>query len=45
MFRVRLTPFAVLFELDLALHKLSVLARPVVDAVALRAREFDELIL
>ena len=43
--RVRLTPFAVLLELDFARDKLPVLARPVVGAVALRTCESEKLIL
>jgi hypothetical protein len=40
-----LAEFAELLELDLALDKLAILARPVVDVLALLARKFDELIL
>jgi len=40
-----LAPLAVLFELDLALDELLVLAGPIVDASAFTAREFYELIL
>jgi len=43
--RVRLTPFAVLLELDFARDKLPVLAGPVVGAVALAACESEKLIL
>ncbi len=43
--RVSFAPFAVLFELNFARDKLTVLARPVVDAVALRTRESEKLIL
>ena len=43
--RVRLTPFAVLLELNFARDKLTVLARPVISAVALRTRESEKLIL
>jgi ADP-ribose pyrophosphatase YjhB (NUDIX family) len=39
------TPFAPLLEFYFALHELSILARPIVDAAALGAGEFDELIL
>ena len=42
---VLVTPLAIFFELDLAGDELPILARPIVDAVALRAREFDELVL
>ena len=42
---MQFAPFAVLLDIDLALHELAVLARPIVDAAALRAREFKELIL
>ncbi|TSC86503.1 MAG: hypothetical protein G01um10148_489 [Parcubacteria group bacterium Gr01-1014_8] len=45
MHGVRLTPLAVLLHFYLARNKLSVLAGPVVDACALRTREFYELIL
>ncbi len=45
MLRVRLAPFAVLLELNFARDKLPVLARPVVDAVTLRTRESEKLIL
>lgn len=38
-------PFAPLFELDLTLYKLAVLAAPVVYALALRAGELYELFL
>lgn len=38
-------PFAVLLELYFALHKLAVLARPVVDASTLGAGQFEKLIL
>ncbi|TSC68505.1 MAG: hypothetical protein G01um101456_618 [Parcubacteria group bacterium Gr01-1014_56] len=38
-------PFAVLFELNFANHQLLVLAGPVVDALALRALEFDQSVL
>ena len=39
------TPFAVLLELDFARDKLTVLARPVISAVALAACESEKLIL
>ena len=45
MLRVRLAPFAILLEFNFARDQLTVLARPVVDAVAFRAREFEKLIL
>ncbi len=45
MLGVCFTPFAVLLELNFARDKLPVLARPVIDAVALRARESEKLIL
>ena len=45
MWCLLLTPFTIFFELDLAGDELPILARPIVDAVALRAREFDELVL
>lgn len=38
-------PFAVLFEVDFSLDEFAILARPVVDACTLGAREFDELVL
>ena len=40
-----LAPFAKLHELDLALDFLAVLGRPVIDALALLARELDKVIL
>ena len=40
-----LAPFAVLLEIDFALDKLAVLARPVIDAAALGAGQFEKLIL
>jgi hypothetical protein len=43
--RVRSAPFAEFLELDLPLHQLAVLARPIIDASALRAREFEKLVL
>lgn len=45
MGRVRLAPPAILFKLDLALDKLAVLAAPVINALALAAGQFNELIL
>jgi len=45
MYRLSPAPLAVLFELYLALHELLVLARPVIDALAFIAREFDESVL
>ena len=45
MLGVFLAPAAVLFELDLAGHKLFVLAAPVVYALASTAGEFYEFIL
>lgn len=45
MFGVRLAPFAVLFELDLAGDEFSIAARPIVDAVAFGARQSEKLIL
>lgn len=43
--RLHLAPFAELFEVNLPLHQLAILARPVVDALALAAGKFDELFL
>ena len=43
--RVRLAPLAVFLEFDLALDKLAVFARPIVDATALAACELYKLIL
>jgi len=43
--RVDAAPFAVLFQVDLALDKLPILARPIIDAAALAARYFYQLIL
>ena len=40
-----LTPLTVLLEIDFALDKLAVLARPVIDAAALGAGQFEKLIL
>ena len=45
MLRVDAAPFAVLFQVNLALDELPVLARPIIDAAALTARYFYELIL
>ena len=45
MLSLRLAPFAILLEVDLALHKLSILAGPVIDTTALGAAQLDELIL
>ena len=45
MDRLLLAPFAVLFELDLASNKLLVLATPIVNTLAILAREFDESFL
>ena len=45
VFRVGLAPLAVLLELDLFGNKFSVLARPIIDVVALRAGDLYELIL
>ncbi len=42
---LRAAPLAPLLEFNLALDELTVFARPIIDAAALRAREFDELIL
>lgn len=42
---VRLAPFAIFLELDLAHDKLPVLTGPVVSAVALAACESEKLIL
>ena len=42
---MRPIPFAVFLELNFALYELPILARPVVNAPALLAREFYELIL
>jgi hypothetical protein len=39
------TPLAKLLELDFLRHELLVLAGPIVDVLARRALEFDELIL
>ena len=45
VFRVGSAPLAILLELDFARDKLPVLARPVVNAVALSAGDPYELIL
>jgi len=42
---MRSARIAVFIELDLALYKLFVLASPVIDTLALLAREFYKLIL
>ena len=38
-------PFAELFQLDFALDKLLILARPIIDALAILAGQFDESVL
>ncbi len=43
--RVGFAPFAVLLEFDFALDELPILARPIVDARALRTADFNELVL
>lgn len=43
--RMLSAPFAILFDFNLALHKLLVLARPIVNAIACLARQFYQLIL
>lgn len=45
MWCLLLTPFAVLFELDFLGHELLVFARPIVNTLAVLARELDELVL
>ena len=45
MLRVDAAPFAVFFQVDLALDEFAVLARPIIDATALAARYFYQLIL
>ena len=45
MLRVDAAPFAVFFQVDLALDEFAVLARPIIDAAALAARYFYQLIL
>ena len=45
MLSMSATPFAILLQFDLARDKLSILAWPIVGAVALRAGDFYELIL
>jgi hypothetical protein len=40
-----LAPFAVFLDIDLTFDKLAVLAGPIIDATALRAGEFEKLIL
>ena len=42
---VEFAPAAVLFDLDLALDELFVFAGPIVNTLALLAREFDESVL
>ncbi len=42
---MQLAPFAVLLDIDFALHELAVLARPIIDAAAACAGEFEKLIL
>ena len=43
--RMSLAPFAVFLDIDLTFDKLAVLAGPIIDATALRAGEFEKLIL
>ena len=45
MDRLLLAPLTVLFKLDLAGNKLFVLATPIVNTLAIFAREFDESFL
>lgn len=45
MHGVFFTPFAIFFELDFSFDKLLVFPAPVVDALALVARELDQLFL
>jgi hypothetical protein len=45
MYCMRPVPFAILLQLNLALDEFPVLARPIVRAAALLARQFYELIL
>lgn len=45
MLGVGFTPFTILLELDFALHELLILARPIIGAAALGARDFYQLIL
>jgi len=45
MHRLGAAPFAVLFQLDLALDELFVLARPIVNAFAFLAGELYESVL
>lgn len=45
MHGLRTAPFAVLFELNFALHQLLVLGRPIVNALAFVAGQFYESIL
>jgi len=42
---VSLAPFAVFLEIDLTRDELAILARPIIDTAALRARELEKLIL
>ena len=45
MFSVRPAPLAEFLQLDFALDKFPIFARPIVDAIAFTARNFYELIL
>lgn len=45
VYSLLLAPLAILGELDLALHEFFILARPIVNALAVLAREFNELFL
>jgi len=45
MWNLLLAPFAIFFELDLTSDQLFVLAAPIVNALAVFAREFDESFL
>ncbi len=45
MLGVSFAPFAVFLDIDFALDELAVLAGPIIDAAALRAGEFEKLIL
>ena len=45
MWNLLLAPFAIFLELDLASDQLFVLAAPIVNALAVFAREFDESFL
>ncbi len=42
---MKLAPLAVFLDLDLARDELAILARPIINAAALGAREFEKLIL